>query len=205
MRCERCGGPIGNRIIRLNGVTICENCARELRVDETLRTGTLLNQTFPILGELTNAIMSSGSDLEFSNTKIVCPRCKTTLRDVETTGTLGCIDCYNTFGSIIEKELLKRMGSSEYKGRKPGEHAEHKFFFEENKEEEKSAPDKAPVNEEKKPETKGDLSLEKIAKADLGMIPTEILEDAMMKAAQKEDYMLAARLRDEINSRKGDK
>ena len=30
MRCERCGAPLGNRIIKINGVVYCENCIREL-------------------------------------------------------------------------------------------------------------------------------------------------------------------------------
>lgn len=207
MRCERCGGPIdGNRIIRINGVTICERCARELRVDTTLMNeASFLGQAFPMLDELTNAFMSAGPDLEFANTKIRCPKCGMTLRDVETTGQVGCIECYNVFNETVLKRILKSQGNSEYKGRTPGEGVDLKL------------PEKGPAGpgEEKKPgpkpapkapkapkePTKKDL-LERIKKADLGMISDSDLEEAMKLAAEKEDYDLAARFRDELKSRK---
>ncbi|MBR6483988.1 MAG: UvrB/UvrC motif-containing protein [Clostridiales bacterium] len=207
MRCERCGGPIdGNRIIRLNGVTICERCARELRVDTTLMSeASLLGQAFPMLDELTNAFMSAGPDLEFANTKIRCPKCGTTLRDVETSGQVGCIECYNVFNETVLKRILKSQGSSEYKGRAPGEGVELKMDGPaaegpgEKTPKAKAAPKSAP--KPPKEPTKKDL-LERIKKADLGMISDSDLEEAMKLAAEKEDYDLAARFRDELKSRK---
>ena len=71
-------------------------------------------------------VFSAGSDLDFANAKIRCPRCGTTLRDIESGGQLGCIECYNTFNESIMKNILKRQGSSEYMGRKPGEAADVK-------------------------------------------------------------------------------
>ena len=216
MRCERCGAPIGNKIIRYNGILLCEKCARDLRVEDQFRASAadLFNQPFTILGELSNAIMTGGNELDFANanTQIRCPRCKTTLRDVETNGTVGCIECYNTFNETILKDILKRQGSSEYKGRKPGTRADIQEL------KDASAKPKAPVaaketdspaaepekKEAPKPSTKADL-LEKIKKADLGTVSDDDLQEAMMLAAKNEDYDLAVRLRDELKSRKGDK
>lgn len=221
MRCERCGGPIGNKIIRLNGVLLCEKCARDLNVEDPFRgsVASMLNQPFSVLGELTNAIMTGGNDLDFANanTKIRCPKCGTTLRDVETNGTVGCIECYNTFNETILKDILKRQGSSEYKGRKPGDTAEIDDIKIDTKISEGAARKKpADAAAEKKPEQAADKApakkekadkaeiLEKIKKADLGTVSDEDLEEAMKLAAKNEDYDLAVRLRDELKSRKGE-
>ncbi|MCQ2505377.1 MAG: UvrB/UvrC motif-containing protein [Saccharofermentans sp.] len=218
MRCERCGGPLGGRLVKYNGMIICEKCARDIGVADSFRNAaTLFDQSFAILGELSNAIMSGGSDLDFANanTQIRCPRCKTTLRDVETNGIVGCIECYNTFNETILKDILKRQGSSEYKGRKPGTGAELEEV-KENADEAAAAAapqvakpsiNQAPVEAQKKEEAKAESKaelLEKIKRADLGMVSDEDLQEAMLIAAKNEEYDLAVRLRDELKSRKGD-
>ena len=213
MRCERCGAPIGNKIIRYNGILLCEKCARDLNVEDPFRGTAMLGQPFSILGELSNALMSASNDLDFANanTQIRCPRCKTSLRDVETNGAVGCIECYNTFNETILKDILKRQGTSEYKGRKPGTRADIDETSAVKDKPETAAPAKPkievqPSKPEKKeaPKTsKADL-LEKIKKADLGTVSDDDLQEAMMLAAKNEDYDLAVRLRDELKSRKGD-
>lgn len=206
MRCSRCGAQIGNSYVRFNGVLLCEDCARELKVDEVFRRqNSLFDQAFPMLGDFPG-VFSSGSDLDFANAKIRCPRCGTTLRELESGGQLGCIECYNTFNESILKDILKRQGSSEYMGRKPGEAANIKVSA---KAEAATSDDKqetaeaAPSKEEaKQPETKQEDILEKVKDADLSGFTDLELEDAMKKAAAAEDYALAVKLRDELKSRK---
>lgn len=233
MKCERCGGDLGNKIIRINGVTLCENCAREVTREQPM----LFNPAFPILDELSGAFMGTG--LDFANTRITCPKCGSTLKDIETTKKVGCIECYNTFNETILKFILKRQGNSEYRGRAPGETIEIETGSD-NEESESEAreetPKKAKASSETrrrtaagtgKKETKKDAKpdaeqapapdkeedseekkLEKIAKlnkADLGMMDDDALKDAMKLAVECEDYILAARLRDELAGRKGDK
>lgn len=205
MNCGRCGGPIGNRVIRYNGVVLCENCARELGVDEAIRSqSTLFGQAFPMFEELTNTILGNDASVEFANTKIRCPRCKMTLREFEVGGQAGCIECFNTFNETILKSLLKRQGSSEYKGRKPGEISE--IVFEEENEvpiEKEDTTSNEPakvekeVKEEPKPEVKKETNLD-----DLSSMSDEELTSAMKKAAADEDYKLAVKLRDELKKRK---
>ncbi len=232
MRCEKCGALLGNRLIKINGVLLCENCAREVTRDQQL----LFNSAFPILDELTGGFMNGG--LDFANTRITCSKCGSTLRDIEASGKVGCIDCYNTFNETILKFLLKRQGNSEYRGRSPGE--EILIETAGNEEDDPVAGNKDEVNAaektssarrtakkkaEDKPEektekvsakktekasdTKAGASREdriaKLNKADLGMLDDKALEDGMKLAVECEDYALAARLRDELKSRKGDK
>lgn len=206
MRCSRCGAQIGNSYVRFNGVLLCEDCARELKVDEVFRRQNLLfDQAFPMLGDFPG-VFSSGSDLDFANAKIRCPRCGTTLRELESGGQLGCIECYNTFNESILKDILKRQGSSEYMGRKPGEAANIKVSAKTEaapSDDKQETAEAAPSKEEaKQPETKQEDILEKVKDADLSGFTDLELEDAMKKAAAAEDYALAVKLRDELKSRK---
>lgn len=228
MRCSRCGAQIGNSFVKVNGTLLCDNCARDLKIDDVFKRQTdMFNQAFPSLDVFPN-VFSLGSELEFANTKIRCPRCGTSLRDIESGGQLGCIECYNTFNESIMKNLLKRQGSSEYMGRKPGETAV--INLEEDSAEDtdektetkpkarkttKAAADKDAKEAEKaepkvetidkKEETKAEDKdiLEKLKKADLGTVPDDMLEQGMKKAAEVEEYDLAVKLRDELKSRKG--
>ena len=203
MRCSRCGAQIGNSYVRFNGVLLCEDCARELKIDEVFRRqNSIFDQAFPMLDEFPG-VFSAGSDLDFANAKIRCPRCGTTLRDIESGGQLGCIECYNTFNESIMKNILKRQGSSEYMGRKPGEAADVKGEAKQGTPVQETAQVKPEIKEEPKAlEANNDDILTKMKDADLSTFTDQEIEDAMKKAAAAEDYSLAVKLRDELKSRK---
>ena len=75
MRCERCGAPLGNRIIKINGVMYCENCIRELGFEKFLNDpATEMFGGFGIpIDDL--APMMHLRDLDFGNNNLTCPRC----------------------------------------------------------------------------------------------------------------------------------
>jgi protein-arginine kinase activator protein McsA len=207
MRCSRCGAQIGNSFVKVNGTLLCDNCARDLKIDDVFKRQTdIFNQAFPSLDVFPN-VFSLGSELEFANTKIRCPRCGTSLRDIESGGQLGCIECYNTFNESILKNILKLQGSSEYMGRKPGEAADIKGEAQPgtpvDTKTEQSVDDKSETKSDEKVSeaNNGDL-LNKIKDADLSTFSDQEIEDAMKQAAQAEDYALAVKLRDELKSRK---
>ena len=209
MRCERCGALIGNSYVRFNGTLLCDNCARDLKIDEIFRRqNSMLEQSFPSLSEIPS-VFSLGSELDFANAKIRCPRCGMTLKDIDSSGQLGCIECYNTFNETILKNILKRQGSSEYLGRKPGKAAETTSNVTEPVPGQiPDAPAAKAAGEEKPQKVQPDAAqddkaiLDRLRKADLGTVPDDVLEDGMKRAAAAEDYDLAARLRDELKSRK---
>lgn len=209
MRCERCGALIGNSYVRFNGTLLCDNCARDLKIDEIFRRqNSMLEQSFPSLSEIPS-VFSLGSELDFANAKIRCPRCGMTLKDIDSSGQLGCIECYNTFNETILKNILKRQGSSEYLGRKPGKAAETTSNVTEPVPGQiPDAPAAQAAGEEKSQKVQPDAAqddkaiLDRLRKADLGTVPDDVLEDGMKRAAAAEDYDLAARLRDELKSRK---
>jgi hypothetical protein len=108
-------------------------------------------------------------------------------------------------GSIEDKvkNILKRQGSSEYMGRKPGEAADVKGEAKQGTPVQETAQVKPEIKEEPKaPEANNDDILTKMKDADLSTFTDQEIEDAMKKAAAAEDYSLAVKLRDELKSRK---
>ena len=218
MRCERCGVELTNKIIKINDVAYCENCARLMGYGKFLRSPEeMLGSAFSPFDEIASTIMQM-SDLDFGNSALSCPKCGMTLRDFEKKGRLGCIECYNTFNDYIVKEMFKQQGESTYGGRLPGQSAEMKNIktdaLPEAKKEEtseaKAEPEAKESSEVKEPANaaeSGSVSsadkLEKLAKADLGMLSDEELKNGIKLAAENEDYVLASKLRDELKGRNG--
>ena len=220
MKCERCGKELTNRIINIGGVTVCENCARLMGYDGFLKDPSdLLGNPFAPLDEIAASLMRM-SELDFGNSTLTCPKCGMTLREFENSGKVGCIECYNTFKDYIVREMFKQQGNSEYAGRLPARSADTGAQSDDITETKKaSGSDKAkkaePENEpvrtpetmDEKPETKKEeksgLTVDKLKKADLGMLSDEDLEKGIKIAAEAEEYMLASKLRDELKGRKG--
>lgn len=218
MRCARCGVELTNKIIKINDVPYCENCARIMGYGKFLRSPEeMLGSAFSPFDEIASTIMQM-NELDFGNSALSCPKCGMTLRDFEKRGRLGCIECYNTFNDYIVKEMFKQQGESTYGGRLPGQSAELSNLktdaLPEAKKEEtadaKAEPEVKPESEAKEPEQAKESEnvssaemLEKLAKADLGMLSDEELKNGIKLAAENEDYVLASKLRDELKGRNG--
>ena len=217
MRCERCGKELTNRIIKINGVTYCENCARLMGYDRFLKDPSdFLGNPFSQLDEIASSLMQM-NELDFGNSTLTCPKCGMTLREFENEGRVGCIECYNTFNDNIVREMFKQQGNSEYAGRLPAQSADTDAETSDVPQAKKKAAapktiemeisDKAeePVKETKAPAAKaakGGLTLDQLMKADLGMLSDEDIEKGIKVAAEAEEYKLASRLRDELKGRK---
>jgi len=222
MRCERCGRELTNKIIKINGVTYCENCVKDLGLDKYIRdAASFLDTGLSPMDELASSILKA-NELDFGNSTLACPKCGTTLRQLENGGKLGCIECYNTFSDYIAREFIRRDGSDEYCGREPGgeliglsiegESLNAGPAIEKNDESAKpnaqevgESKAKAPAADETKPEAKpaqAEDKLTRLAKADLGMLSDDELKEGIKLATEGEDYELAIRLRDELSGRK---
>ena len=219
MRSERCGKELTNRIIKIHGVTYCDNCARLMGYDRFLREPSdLMGNPFAPLDQIASSLMQM-SELDFGNSTLTCPKCGMTLREFENEGRVGCIECYNTFNENIIREMFKQQGNSEYAGRLPAQSADTDAETKEIPQIKKTAKpgietvkmdpsaNKATGKEETKAasgkeEEKGGLTIEQLAKADLGMLSDDDLEKGIKIAAEAEEYKLASRLRDELKGRK---
>ena len=220
MRCERCGKELTNRIIKINGVTYCENCARLMGYDRFLRDPSdLIGNPFSPLDQIASSLMQM-SELDFGNSTLTCPKCGMTLREFENEGRVGCIGCYNTFNDNIVREMFKQQGNSEYAGRLPAQSAdtdtgtadiprikktsgpviEADNSVKEEKDKEEDKKEGLPDTENNTEKT--GLTVGQLMKADLGMLSDEELEKGIRTAADAEEYKLASRLRDELRGRK---
>ena len=86
MKCERCGKELTNRIYKINGVTLCENCARVLGYDRFVKDpADLLSNPFSPLDQLASTLMQM-NELDFGNSSLTCPKCGMTLREFENEG-----------------------------------------------------------------------------------------------------------------------
>lgn len=222
MRCERCGKELTNRIIKINGITYCDNCARLMGYDKYLKDPSdIMGNPFAPLDQIASSLMQM-SELDFGNSTLTCPKCGMTLREFENEGRVGCIECYNTFNENIIREMFKQQGNSEYAGRLPNQSADTDATSKEVDKVKMPEKKEIDVSELKMPEPqntepskteentpagnsqeKGGLTIDQLKKADLGMLSDEDLEKGIKLAAEVEEYILASRLRDELKGRKG--
>jgi len=103
MSCDRCGAPsVYHSTLIVNGVSqktsLCRDCA--------IKEG-VFNQQKP---SLFDEMFASFADmLNFEQVEnLVCPVCKTSLRDFKATGKLGCPNCYEVFRDEVIK-IVKRI------------------------------------------------------------------------------------------------
>lgn len=107
MKCDRCGAPsVYHSTLIVNGVSqktsLCRDCA--------IKEGVFASDNTSLFDEM----FSSFSDLlGFEHVEnIVCPICKTTLKEFKSTGKLGCPNCYEIFRDEISS-LIKRIAPFE--------------------------------------------------------------------------------------------
>ena len=209
MKCDKCGNPIYNRLVRINNTTLCEDCARELGVG--MDPAVLANSAMRILdNEMSGIFPSMMNSLEFSptRTQIKCPKCGTTLKDFETTGLLGCIECYNTFNESVMRNLMKSQATTQYRGRAPQIPSEDILNVEDvqsdttiREKDNTAAGQSESVQVHGINEVDDDEKLKKYESSDFSSLSKDELMEAIKLSVAKENYMLAAKFRDELKGR----
>ncbi len=103
MKCDRCGKPsVYHSTLIVNGVSQTTNLCRDCAIKE----GVFNASPTSIFDEL---FMPFADILPFEQVEnIVCPVCKTSLREFKQTRRLGCPNCYEVFKDEIEK-IVKRI------------------------------------------------------------------------------------------------
>lgn len=106
MNCDKCGNPsVYHSTLIVNGVSkktsLCRDCA--------IKEGVFNTQP-----NLFDDMFSSFADmLGFEQVEnVVCPVCKTSLREFKSTGKLGCPNCYDMFKDEISN-IIKRIAPFE--------------------------------------------------------------------------------------------
>lgn len=149
-------------------------------------------------------------ELQMPNENLTCPRCGTTIHNVQKTRMLGCLNCYTVFNGQIGKLIKLIQPDSTYEGRGIKEASveidtgSDEVTISDNSEtvvEDKEVP---PVKAETlQADNSEETRLDRLSKADLGMLSDDELMSGMKLAASHKEYILANKLKEELNSRKG--
>ena len=107
MNCDRCGAPsVYHSTLIVNGVSKSMNLCRDCAIKE----GVFTNQNSNVFDDMFSSFADMLGYEQIDN--IVCPVCKTTLKEFKSTGCLGCVSCYESFREEILK-LIKRIAPFE--------------------------------------------------------------------------------------------
>ena len=103
MKCDRCGKPsVYHSTLIVNGVSQTTNLCRDCAIKE----GVFNDSPTSLFDDMFSAFADF---LPFSKVEnIVCPVCKTSLREFKNTEHLGCPNCYDAFREEIEN-IVKRI------------------------------------------------------------------------------------------------
>ncbi len=106
MKCDKCGAPsVYHSTLIVNGVSqktsLCRDCA--------IKEG-VFNQRTSLFDDMFSSFADMLGYEQVEN--IVCPICKTSLREFKSTGKLGCPNCYDIFRDEISS-VLKRIAPYE--------------------------------------------------------------------------------------------
>lgn len=101
-KCDRCGAPsVYHSTLVVNGISQITNLCRECAIKEGVFTEKPTTVFEDIFSSFANA-------LGFEQVEnLVCPVCKTSLKEFKTTGRLGCPNCYEVFREEIANAIKK--------------------------------------------------------------------------------------------------
>lgn len=110
MKCDRCGKQsVYRSTLIVNGVSqttnLCRECAIKEGVFSTEPTSLFEDMFSPFIGFMPFEKLDD----------VVCPVCKTSLRQFKTTGVLGCPNCYEVFNKEIAIIVSKIAPHTQHK------------------------------------------------------------------------------------------
>ena len=107
MKCDRCGAPsVYHSTLIVNGVSQTSNLCRDCAIKE----GVFTNQKPSIFEDMFSSFADMLGFEQVEN--LVCPVCKTSLKEFKSTGKLGCPNCYDAFREEISN-IIKRIAPFE--------------------------------------------------------------------------------------------
>jgi len=216
MKCQRCKEREANvKIMKQTTgkapqmLMLCDECARALGIS---MPGSLMNGGIfgGALGGMTPGmtspldILASAFEAPFGlgledaiapGTTKTCPTCGLSLSEFTRSGFLGCPDCYEAFSERIDPVFMRTQMGMKHVGRLPGKDGGNIGFSD--------IPGKTELHEV---ETDADVLLEDLPEEEKET-KLEIMkkEKLLKKAVEEEDYLEAAKLRDEISALKNKK
>ncbi len=144
-----------------------------------------------LLESVMSIAASEGKTVDRDKTNVRCPSCGQTYEDFLQDGRFGCPTCYRTFHFLLDSYLKKIQGGVRHSGKMPrfgGETVE--------------IPD---LEEETFDPGEGAAASREIRITVDPDAAEEELRSALKRAVAREDYEQAARIRDLLKERKGEK
>ena len=109
-KCDKCGKQsVYRSTLIVNGVSQTTNLCRDCAVKE----GVFANETTSLFEEMFSPFIGFKPFEKVED--IICPVCKTTLKQFKTSGLLGCANCYDAFSKEIAKIVGKIAPNTEHK------------------------------------------------------------------------------------------
>mgnify|MGYP005779183119 CR=1 FL=1 len=107
MKCDKCGKPsVYHSTLIVNGVSQTRNLCRDCAIKE----GVFTSEPTSLFDDMFSAFADFLPYERVAN--IVCPVCKTSLREFKNTQRLGCPNCYDAFRDEISN-IVKRIAPFE--------------------------------------------------------------------------------------------
>lgn len=107
MKCDKCGKPsVYHSTLIVNGVSQTRNLCRDCAIKE----GVFTSEPTSLFDDMFSAFADFLPYERVAN--IVCPVCKTSLREFKNTQRLGCPNCYDAFRDEINN-IVKRIAPFE--------------------------------------------------------------------------------------------
>lgn len=189
---------------------LCEDCAQD---NPILQFKDKLGKDLSI-GDILSGILSNyAKNIVPKNAKeAVCERCGMSLSQMISKGRLGCPECYNAFSEVIDKNLKTVQGAVAHQGKEPMNavklpYAPRALEEAETEDDQENSDVESGVAEadmivKKTASGKTAAAKRKSKPAAASSKGAEIgkLKDEMREAAAREDYALAAKLRDRIHA-----
>ncbi len=223
MKCQRCKEREANVQIvqqelgkKPQTFILCDVCAREMGLSiPTFNVPVKLNNPFAVMGNAFQTTLGIGADDLQKRRVTRCSRCNLTFDEFRKTGFLGCPDCYEAFGSQLDPVFCRTQMGKTHLGRHLAEKMKHRSHKKLDEEDDGSAQtrfeEKVVVPDEAQREALSTEATEALDRESRDITEmdrkqrTKLIaqkNDELDAAIAREDYLSAARLRDEITGLK---
>ena len=222
MKCQRCKEREANvQIIQqTNGkkpqvIMLCDVCAKELGifVQPSPFGNVIPTNPFAMMGNLFQSNLGFGTNDCEILPALQCDQCKMTFEEFKKTGVMGCPHCYDAFASQMDPVFCRTQMGKKHVGRKLGKKTirakedgkEGLDFSSQRKgEKQQDMPDSDLMKngiDHEMDEGVHELNSDELAALEKRHLEQLISEkkQELARAVEAEDYLLAAKLRDEIN------
>lgn len=207
MKCQKCKEREANVQImqqelgkKPQTIMLCDICAREIGVSiPTITPGIKINNPFAVMGNAFQTTFGLGTEDTTRRRVLRCPMCKLSFDQFRKEGFLGCPSCYEAFGVQLDPVFCRTQMGKKHVGRMLGEKRKSNDLQAVSEEDKCTLDERLGMNVSlpQERDEQSETSLDKTERMQRDRMISE-KQRRLEIAVEKEEYMEAARLRDEI-------